>query len=154
MDPIRKMTFSKKFSAILFLISLALLMDYLMPCVSFAKLNLSIFIFAVGALAAYPLINKAWIDVEEKWDEEIEDTGKSYEDFFSKDLDEDVRSKIVKHHWSSIAWTVPYAFTVYLYLAFFVIYFIYPFALFVFFAGSIFMISVESLRFQRQLNFK
>lgn len=152
MNWVRKLTVSRSFSVLILLLAVLGFAVPVLSCGAAWAWNTKLFVFAVGALAAYPPIHGAWSDIKKHWDREIGDTGKTYRDFFTGDADREERTALVKHHWSSISWTIPYAFSVYLYLSFSSIYFFGFRSLALLFAGSLFSISLESLRFQDGLD--
>lgn len=154
MDLIKKITLSDNFSAGLFYLSLAAFayMFYIsMPCMSLYKFSSNLFIFLIGALAIYPAIDRAWLDVKRGWDEEVGDTGKTYRDFFAGKVDEETGNKLVKNHWNSIRWVIPYTFGIYLCIALFTAYFFEPNKLFLLFFGSLLMVALDSVKYQREL---
>lgn len=154
MDLIKKITLSENFSAGLFYLSLVVFIYAFtssLPCVSFYEFNTELFVFAVGALGVYPVIESAWSDVKDGWEEEVGGTGKTYRDFFAGEVSERVGEKLVQNHWSSIRWIIPYVFGVYLYLTFFVVNYFQPSKIVLLFFGSLLMISLVSVKYQRQL---
>ncbi|MFB6215772.1 MAG: hypothetical protein ABEJ72_02220 [Candidatus Aenigmatarchaeota archaeon] len=150
MNAVRKLTFSKGFSLAILLVSLAWFVISNVPLDGYI-LNVNIFVFILGALASYPLIHGAWLDIERHWDRKVAGTGKTYRDFFSGDLDREKERNLVRYHCGSISWTIFYAFSVYFYLSFSVVYFFAPLKLYLLLAGSLFSVSLESLRFQNRL---
>lgn len=157
MDLVKKVTLSDNFSAGLFYLSLAVFVYAFyasLPCVSFYEFNTNLFVFAVGALGVYPAIERAWLDVKKGWNEEVAGTRKTYRDFFAGEVSEEVRDKLVQNHWSSIQWIVPYVFGVYLYLTFFVMNYFQPSKIVLLFFGSLLMVSLVSVKYQRRLEIK
>lgn len=154
MDLVKKITLSDNFSAGLFYISLAVFIYFFyvsLPCMSFYEFNSNLFVFLIGVLGAYPVIDGAWSDVKGGWEEEVAGTGKTYRDFFAGDVSREVGDKLVENHWDHIKWIFPYVLGVYLYLALSTAYLLAPSKLVLLFFGSLLMVSLDSVKYQREL---
>lgn len=151
MGLLRKITLSRKLSAVLGLISVIYLVYRLSHSFCLSFFFLDIFLFITGALAVYPIIYSSWLDLKLNWDRKVEDTGKTYRDFFSGNLKPKTREKLVRHHWKKVQWIVPYAFLVNFPLTFIAVFLFSLSQAFVLFSGGLFGISVVSYRYQSKL---
>ena len=151
---IKKITLSVNFSSLLFYTSLAFFIYnfyLLLPHIDFALYNQQLFIFLTSAFIIYPVIDKSWYNVNNYWEQEVADTGKTYSDFFVNDCDEETSNKMVKEHWKKTAWIVPYVLFVYSYVVISMISKYGISYLPLIFFGSLFMISLISIKYQREI---
>ncbi|MFP4046029.1 MAG: hypothetical protein ACLFS3_03140 [Candidatus Aenigmatarchaeota archaeon] len=154
MNLMKKITLSDRFSCGLVYLSLAVFVYIFyrsLPCVPLQELALNLFVFLVSGLAIYPVIDSMWRDVQENWEKRVAGTGKSYLDFFTEDLDEETRTKIVRSHWKAVEWVVPYVFSAYLFVAGFMVYLFSFRGLVLSLFGSLFMTGLVSVKYQREL---
>lgn len=154
MNLTKKITLSDRFSCGLVYLSLVVFV-YLfyrsLPCVPIVEFVSNLFVFLVGAVSIYPVIDSMWRDVRKNWSESVAGTDKSYLDFFTEDLKKETRKKIIRNHWENVEWAVPYIFSVYLFLSGFAIYMFSLRGLILTLSGSLFMTALVSDKYQRQL---
>lgn len=151
MNMFKRATLSRRLSFALYVVSIGLLIYSTTFYCSLYSFHLTALAFIVGALAAYPMIKSAWTDLKDGWEEKIGDTDKTYEDFFEDNTSKEEEKEIVKYHWKQTWWTVPYAFTVYIYLGFLMFTLQDIYSLIPFFAGSVLAVSITSYDHQKEL---
>jgi len=91
-----------------------------------------------------------WLDVVKYWNKKITKRS-SYKDLFYKKLNQKERSELISHHWKNVIWVVPYFLLFFAYLTFVVSWVFGPNGLMLYFAGSIFGVSVISVKYQEEI---
>ncbi|MCD6478141.1 MAG: hypothetical protein J7K87_03995 [Candidatus Aenigmarchaeota archaeon] len=147
MASIWKLSFSKRFSWSLIGLS-SLYLFFNLFGADFIETNLRIFTFLVGAVLVYPPIDGMWSDVLKYWNKKVDNTCRSYKDMLTKKIKPEERSRLVSHHWKNVRWTIAYFLLFFAYLTFIVSWVFGPLGLMIYFAGSIFGVSVISARYQ------
>ncbi|GEM_PF-2773620 len=149
MSFLTKVTFSKKISLILYGMSFLILGYTLASVLSLWQANLWIFVFILGLLTTYPMINYCWKDVKENWNRSVSTNGSSYKDMFLGELDDDEKKAIVKNHWKNVWWIIPYAIIIYFYVSSMVAYLFGTYGILPYFGGSILSIGLVSYEYQK-----
>jgi len=144
-----RINLNKKFSWFLAILSLFYLFFGILGR-DFIETNMRIFVFFIGAMLTYPPVNGMWLDVIKYWNKKITKRS-SYKDLFYKKLNQKERSVLISHHWKNVIWVVPYFLLFFAYLTFVVSWVFGPNGLMLYFAGSMFGVSVISVKYQEEI---